>query len=296
MLMSRSGWLLLFSMTLSAASGAGQGAPPNPTVIPLWPGVAPGSEHWDWQEDESVGPNDTIRRVRNVVKPTLTVYLPPKAIATGTAMVICPGGGFVILAVDHEGHEVARWLNSLGVAAVVLKYRVRRTGDPGDKDSATREAREKEIIPLVTADGQQAMRVVRSHAAEWGITPNRVGIMGFSAGGFVTAAVALHHDASSRPDFAAPIYPGIEPGDFTVPADAPPLFLVHADDDKTVPPVDHSIRLYTAWKKANIPAELHIYSRGGHGFGMRKQNLPVDAWTDRLRDWLDVQGLLKPAR
>ena len=295
MLMSRSGWLLLLSMTLSAASGAGQGAPPNPTVIPLWPGAAPGSEKWDWQETDVVGPNDTIRRVGNVTRPTLTVYLPPKDIATGTAMVICPGGGFVILAVDHEGHEVARKLNELGVAAIVLKYRVRRSGDDAGKDPASIKERTKEVIPLATADGQQAIRVVRAHAAEWGIAADRVGIMGFSAGGYVTAAVALHHDASSRPNFAAPIYPGV-PEDVTVPADAPPLFLAHADDDKTVPPLTHSVRLYTAWKQAQVPAELHIYSRGGHGFGMRPQKLPVDGWFDRLRDWLDVQGLLKTAR
>jgi acetyl esterase/lipase len=109
----------------------------------------------------------------------------------------------------------------------------------------------------------------------------------------VAAAVALQHDAESRPSFVAPIYPGT-PDDVTAPADAPPMFLVHADDDKTVDPVDHSIRLYQAWKKVGIPAELHIYSRGGHGFGMHKRGLPVDTWTDRFRDWLGVQGLLKP--
>jgi acetyl esterase/lipase len=145
------------------------------------------------------------------------------------------------------------------------------------------------------ADGQQAVRVVRSHAAEWGIAPDRIGVIGFSAGGYVAAAVALHHDAGSRPNFAAPIYPAVL-GDVTVPADAPPLFLVHADNDATLSSVDNTVRLYTAWKKANIPAEMHIYLKGGHGFGMRKLDLPTDTWVDRFKDWLGLEGLLTPVR
>lgn len=273
---------------LSAAAFAAE-----PTVIPLWPAAAPGSEAWPQKEDESVGPNDTIRRVRNVTRPTLTVYLPERSRANGTAVVICPGGGFRILAVDHEGHEVARWLNSLGVAAFVLKYRVMRTGDADEKNPAVMAERRREAIPMALADGQQAVRLVRSKAAGWGIARDRIGIMGFSAGGYVAAAVALDHDTASRPDFAAPVYP-VVPDSITVPADAAPLFLVHADDDKAVHPVKNTIRLYSAWKAAGMPAELHIYSRGGHGFGMRKQSIPVDSWTERLRDWLDAQGLLKP--
>jgi len=127
------------------------------------------------------------------------------------------------------------------------------------------------------------------------VNPHRVGIMGFSAGGYVTVGVTLTNDAPARPDFSAPIYPAVPP-EFSVSAAAPPLFLVHADDDTTVPPSKTSVRLYNAYKDAKLSAELHIYSKGGHGFGMRKKNLPVDTWTDRLRDWLDVQGLLKPAR
>jgi acetyl esterase/lipase len=145
------------------------------------------------------------------------------------------------------------------------------------------------------ADGQQAVRVVRSHAAEWGIAPDRIGIIGFSAGGYVAAAVALQHDAASRPNFAAPIYPAAPP-DITVPADAPPLFLAHADNDTTLSTLDTTIRLYTAWKKANIPAEMHIYLKGSHGFGMRKLDLPTDTWVDRFHDWLGLEGLLKPAQ
>ena len=264
----------------------------EPKVIPLYPGAAPGSENWNYEEKETIGPNDTLRRISNITHPTLTSYFPDPASANGTAVIVCPGGGFRYLAIDHEGTDVARWLNSLGVTAFVLKYRVMRTGDADEKDPAKMDARRKELIPLAIADGQQAVRQVRLHAAEWNVAPDRIVLMGFSAGGYVTAGVALQHDSESRPNYVAPIYPGT-PDEVTAPADAPPMFIVQADDDKTVPPIDHSIRLYAAWKKAGIPAEIHIYSRGGHGFGMRKRNLPVDTWPDRFRDWLDLQGLLK---
>lgn len=267
----------------------------EPKVIPLYDGPAPGSESWNWPETSAVGPKDTILRIGNVTRPTLTVFLPDPAKANGTGVVICPGGGFRILAFNHEGTEVAEYLNSLGVAAFVLKYRVMRTGDEGEKDKAVAAARRKEAQALGVADGQRAVRLVRAHAAEWGVKPDRIGILGFSAGGWVTTGVALEHDAQSRPDFAAPIY-GALPEQFKVPADAMPLFLVHADDDRTVPPARTSVRLYTAWKEAGFPAELHVYSAGGHGFGMRKKNLPVDGWPERLREWLGAQGLLAPAR
>ncbi len=258
-------------------------------VLPLYPGYAPGSESWNWDETDTQLP--TIRRITNVTKPTLTVYLPDSAKATGTAIVVCPGGGFRMLAYDYEGTHVATWLNSLGVAAFVLKYRVARTGDEGEKDRAIAAERRKEAIALGIADAKQAMKIVRARAKEWRIDPSRIGIMGFSAGGWITSAVALEHDADTRPAFAAPIYGALQP-EFKVPADAMPLFLAHADDDKTVLPARTSVRLYTAWKEAGFPAELHIYAQGGHGFGMHKKNLPVDDWTTRLRDWLGSLGLL----
>jgi acetyl esterase/lipase len=261
-------------------------------IIPLYPGAAPGSETWNWPETSAVGPNDTILRIGNVTKPTVTVYLPDPAKATGTGMVICPGGGFRILAFNHEGTEVAEYLNSIGVAAFIVKYRVMRSGDENEKAEAN--TRRPEAIKFGVADALQTMRLVRSRAAEFGIQPDRLGIMGFSAGGWITSAVAYGYDAQSRPNFAAPIY-GALPQEFSVPKDAPPLFIVHADDDKTVPS-ERSIRLYTAWKAAGIPAELHVFAAGGHGFGMRKKNLPVDAWIERLRDWLGAQGLLKKAQ
>jgi acetyl esterase/lipase len=280
----------LTGILLAAAAFAAE-----PREIPLYPGAAPGSENATYAEQETIGQQDHVRRIANVTHPVLLEYLPESAKATGTAWIVCTGGGFRYLAIDYEGTDLARWLNSNGVAAFVLKYRVMRTGNDGEKDPATMRDRLQTATAFALADGQQAVRVVRSRAAEWGIAPDRIGIIGFSAGGYVAAAVALHHDAASRPNFAAPIYPALPP-DITVPADAPPLFLVHADDDATLSSVDNTVRLYTAWKKANIPAEMHIYLKGSHGFGMRKLGLPTDSWVDRFHDWLGLEGLLKPVR
>ncbi|MGA2722055.1 MAG: alpha/beta hydrolase [Bryobacteraceae bacterium] len=280
----------LIGILLAAAAFAA-----DPKEIPLYPGAAPGSENATYAEQETIGPQDHIRRISNITHPVLLEYLPESAKVTGTVWIVCPGGGFRYLAIDYEGTDVARWLNANGVAALVLKYRVARTGDDGEKDPATAQDRRKTAMAFGLADGQQAVRMVRSHAAEWGIVPDRIGIIGFSAGGYVAAAVALHHDAASRPNFAAPIYPAV-PADITVPADAPPLFLAQADDDASLSTVDNTVRLYTAWKKANIPAEMHIYLKAGHGFGMKKLGLPTDTWIDRFHDWLGLEGLLKPVR
>src|SRR5262249_8117446 len=150
----------------------------------------------------------SVRRLTNVTRPTLSIYLPEASRTTGTGIVICPGGGFRWLSIDHEGGYVAEWLNFIGVTAFVLKCPVLRTGDCADSDTANRAERRKTRIPLAIADGQQAVRLVRAHAEEWGIARDRIGILGFSAGGYLAAAVALHHEADSRPNFAAPIYPG----------------------------------------------------------------------------------------
>jgi acetyl esterase/lipase len=271
----------ILALTMAAA---------EPTIIPLYPGPAPGSESWDWPETEQAS-TDGIRRIANVTRPVLMVYLPDRAKANGTGVIVSPGGGWRILAISHEGEDVARWLNEQGVAAFVLKYRVMRTGDEGEKNKEEAARRRKEAMAMCIADGLAAVKLVRSRANEWGISRDRIGIMGFSAGGYLTAGVALQGSGESRPDFAAPIYPAV-PEEVNPPAGAPPLFIVHADDDKTVPPIRTSMRLYTAWKQIGVPVEMHIYTSGGHGFGMRKKNLPVDGWTDRLKDWLGAQGLL----
>jgi acetyl esterase/lipase len=266
-----------------------------PKVIALWPDGAPGSEDWTWHEVETQIP-PALKVIRNVAQPTLTAYLPDPARANGTAVVVCPGGAFHLLAIDLEGTDVAHWLNAHGVAAFVLRYRLIHTGDdfPAIVEQHLSDRRKMATLmetvgPMVIADGQQAIRLVRGRAAEFGIAPDRIGIMGFSAGAMVTASVALLHDADSRPNFAAPIY-SAPWGDIPVPADAPPLFILCAHDDEMA--TTSSIGLYSAWKAAGLSAELHIYSKGGHGFGMRKSNQPTDTWIERFGDWLDALGLL----
>ena len=271
----------------------------QPKVIPLWPDGAPGSEDWTQQEQETVlPPPDSFKVVHNVTEPTLTAFLPNPSVSSGTAIIVCPGGAFHMLAIDHEGLDVARWLSARGVAAFVLKYRLVPTAmrdedfvkqiqslpDPNKLKEVTRQ-----IEPLAIADGQQAMKVVRQHASQWGIAPDRIGMMGFSAGGRVTVGVALEHDAQSRPHFAAAIY-GALWEEIIVPADAPPFFIALANDHEIV--VEPSVALYRAWRAAGQPVELHIYSQGGHGFGMRKQGLPADHWIDRFGEWLQLQRLL----
>jgi acetyl esterase/lipase len=274
----------------------------QPEVIPLWPEGAPGSEGWTQQEKESFSPPpNSFRTIRNVTRPTLTAFLPHPSQATGTGVVVCPGGAFHVLAFDHEGIDVARWLSSLGVAAFVLKYRLLATAVDDEKFERQIQANmsdrnkmveiTKQIVPLAIADGQQAIKVVRRRASEWNIAPNRIGMIGFSAGGKVTADVALDHDAESLPNFAAPIY-GAFWEEINVPADAPPLFIALANDDELVG-VDSSVELYRAWRAAGRPVELHIYAQGGHGFGMLRQGLPSDHWIDSFGEWLQVQGFLR---
>ncbi|CAN5736848.1 alpha/beta hydrolase [soil metagenome] len=269
--------------------------PLPPTIIPLWPNGAPGSEDWTQVEQEIKHPADTIQIVVNVTQPTLTAYFPDPALANGTAVIICPGGAYHLLAIDHEGRDVAAWLTARGFAAFVLKYRLMRTGDNlmteiGEnlRDPAKRAAFMQKLRPLMLADAQQSIRHVREHAAQWGIAPDRIGIMGFSAGGMVTSSVALQHDADSCPNFAGVIY-GAPGEEVAVPVDAPPLFLLCADDDLMASTC--SLQLYSTWKAAGRPVELHIYAKGGHGFGMHTQNLPSDRWVERFGDWLQAQGL-----
>jgi acetyl esterase/lipase len=276
----------------------------QPQIIRLWPDGAPGSESWAQQEQETLAPPPiSIRVVRNVTQPTLTAFLPDRATATSAAVIVCPGGAFHFLAIEHEGTDVARWLNARGVAAFVLRYRLIETAI--DEDTFSQQVKQnladrdkfqqrmQVLRPLVAADGLQAVKLVRRRAAEWGIAPDRIGIMGFSAGGGVTTSVALEYDVDSRPDFAAPIY-SVPREDISVPADAPPLFIAVAHDDGFA--ASASVPLYSAWSAAGRSAELHIYSKGGHGFGMYKQGLPADHWIDHFGDWLQVQGVLDPPR
>jgi acetyl esterase/lipase len=268
-------------------------------VIPLYPGTPPGSTPENYPEKEYFSQSWNTEVVANVTRPTLTVFKPSPDLRNGTAVVICPGGGFMALSITSEGTEVAKYLTARGVTAFVLKYRLAHTGDDATQEFTTLYAdRQKfhdtvgKIIPLAVADGQAAVTYVRQHASEWGISPDRVGIIGFSAGGRVTAGVALHYSPEGRPAFVAPIYAGTESKDVPVPADAPPMFIAAATDD-SLGLAPQSIALYEKWADAKKSVELHMYAKGGHGFGMRKHNLPTDHWIDRFAEWLELQGWLK---
>src|SRR6266704_3042696 len=273
----------------------------SPEVIPLWPDGASGSENWSQQEQETYLPLPfAVKLVRNIARPTLTAYLPDPSVATGTAVVVCPGGVFHYLSIELEGTAVARWLCARGLAAFVLKHRVLQT--QAREEDLIKQLQERftnlmklmelmqQIEPLALADGHQAMKVVRKRAAAWGIAPERIGILGFSSGGVVTIGAAMQYDEESRPNFAAPLYPAPSGTGIAVPTDAPPLFLLAANDDPMG--AGASLPLYSAWRDAGHPVELHIYAQGGHGFGMKKQGLPSDDWIVRLSDWLKAQGFL----
>jgi acetyl esterase/lipase len=283
-----------------------------PQVVAIWPGTPPDEPGTIGAEKTVMSPKldrkrvevtESTRMLTNVTKPTLTIYRPAKEKDTGTAMIICPGGGYWNLYWQLEGEEVATWLNSLGVTGIILKYRVPRRPDEIRGEPARR--------PL--QDSQRAVSLVRSKAKEWGIAPNRIGIVGFSAGGHLAIATATSFDqrtyepiddvdkVSCRPDFAVPVYSGylkakdreeIANG-LRVPADTPPVFLAHGGADIESDP-EHSVAMYVALKRAGVPTELHIYAGAAHDFGVRKSDQPCTTWTRSCADWLRHQGFLKP--
>jgi predicted peptidase len=269
-------------------------------VIQLYEGAAPGSESWNWSEGENDKNAWQTKVAFNVAKPTLNVFLPDPANANGTAVIICPGGAFYALSINSEGYDVAKWLAKKGVTCFVLKYRlVHVLGDDPTAEVARVlgkpefEQQTSKVIPLSVADGKAAIAYVRKHAAEYNIAPDRIGMMGFSAGGTVTSAAAFNYTKENRPDFVAPVYAFFPTAMFgTVANDAPPMFLVAASDDQ-LGLAPHSVDLYNKWLTAKKPVEMHMYAKGGHGFGMRTQNFPSDKWIERFEDWLNVQGLLK---
>jgi acetyl esterase/lipase len=281
----------------------------EPLVLPVWPGAVPGDYGAIGPERvraPSEAPTKDAKWITNVTKPTVTLFRPARDRNTGTAILICPGGGYWNLAWDLEGEEVAAWLNTVGVTGVVLKYRVPRRPDQPERLPA----------PGPLLDAQRALSLVRSRAAEWGI--ERIGIAGFSAGGHLAVTTATHFDqrayepideidkASCRPDFAIAVYPGYlveqQPAGveinkdvlapyIRIPDRTPPILLVHASDDP-VAGAENSVRMYLALKRANVAAELHVYAQGGHGFGVRKSDLPCSEWTERCVGWLQNQGML----
>lgn len=294
--------LAAYSMNLMAQP-SGWPPPANQLTVPVWPGVAPGAPaNLPVEADATTAKDNLVAgryvvRLGNVSAPTLTLY-PPKGKNTGAAVVVFPGGGYSILAIDLEGTEVCDWLNSAGITCVLLKYRVPGTG-PYPKS------------PAALQDAQRAMGVVRAHVAEWGIDPNRVGVLGFSAGGHLAAALSTHFEQrlydpidaadklSCRPDFAVVVYPGylalpdknlapnldINPTDKT-----PPTFIVQAEDDPVH--VENATNYFLALKNAKVSAELHIYAEGGHGYGLRRTALPVTTWPQSVETWLRTIKIL----
>jgi acetyl esterase/lipase len=284
----------------------------NPQVVEIWPGTPPeetgtvGAEMVRMSpklDHKQVEVTEQTRLVTNVTKPALTIYRPAKDKDTGTAVLICPGGGYWDLYWQLEGEEVAAWLNSLGATGIILKYRVPRRPDEIKGEPARR--------PL--QDAQRAVRLVRSKAAEWGIKPQQIGMVGFSAGGHLAIATATSFDQrtyepvddidkiSCRPDFAIGAYSGylkakdkdeVAPG-LRIPAGTPPIFLAHGGDDIISPP-EHSVLLYLALRKAGVPAELHVYATAAHDFGVRPSDHPCSTWTQACANWLRHQGFLQP--
>lgn len=271
--------------------------------VKLWPEGAPEKPGVKIESETIIPPKNEkdVMRVTNVTVPTVTVYRPEKP--NGTAVIVCPGGGYGILAIEHEGTQVCEWLNSLGVTGILLKYRV-----PIRQDTPGYE-------PL--QDAQRAIGVVRHHAKEWGINPARVGILGFSAGGHLSVMAALHPNErtysqdpaldveDATPNFLIPVYPAylVSKTDqfqlvptVKVTEKAPAVCLIHAHDDKGQTSAAASALLYLEYKKLGLPAEVHICTKGGHGFGMRRSGLPVNDWPQRVGEWMQAMGFLTPEK
>lgn len=259
-----------------------------------------GSENWNWSEKEMRNRNNE-KIVYNVSHPSLTEFLPDSSIANGTAVIICPGGAFHFLAIDNGGYNVAKYLVTKGITAFVLKYRLTHilSNDPIQELNSKKPNSPKfneEIKPIVAmdiADGDSAVAYLRTHAAEYNISPGRIGIIGFSAGGTLAAGVAYNYLPEYRPDFVATIYPYI--GSFTKDAvhkDALPLFIAAASDDQFGFNID-CLELYKDWISTGHSAKMHIYAKGSHGFSMHTQNLTSDTWKDAFISWLNQLDFLK---
>jgi len=281
--------ILLFALTVNAQQ----------KVLQLYNGAAPGSENWTWNQVESADNVYHGNVVYNVSHPTLTVYLPDGTVAnSGVALVICPGGGLQTLSIEQEGYQVGKWCQKHGITAFLLEYRLMHTlgTDPYKEMLAKMKANtvlqeQAPVAPLANADGSAAIAYVRAHAAEYGVSPDKVGIVGFSAGGTIAATTAYGYTPQNRPDFVAPIYAYFPPEmQVNVPADGPPMFLAAASDDKSSV---YSVQLYTTWINANHPAELHVFLNGGHGFGMRTEHKASDAWADLFYNWMKLTGFIK---
>jgi acetyl esterase/lipase len=278
------------------------------TELRLWPGTAPGSE--DWSLPETVSTSSAGDRViANVQAPTLTVFLPAAGTATGAAAIIAPGGALRVLGFDNEGVKVAQWLNERGIAGFVLKYRTLQQDPSAPRGPPPATPREElvivnananpapndgalgKVLELAVADAQAALALVRSRATEWNVDPQRVGFIGFSAGGGVAIGATLAAAADSAPAFLASVYgPSLQ--DVHVPTHAPPLFIAVGATHFNV--TNGCLALFAAWKGAGKPADLHVYDGISGGFGMTRRGHPVDGWTDRLHEWLVARQITRP--
>jgi len=283
---------------------------PGHRQMPIWPGAVPDARPVAGPEDDTTTTKESLVAGRSwvyvgkVSRPTMTVYS-PKGKNTGAAVVVFPGGGYQILAIDLEGTEVCDWLTSRGITCVLLKYRV-----PGE--GLYPKSGPYPNSPMALEDAQRTVRLVRFHATEWHIDPQRIGVLGFSAGGHLSAAMSTHFEQrlypavdgadkeSCRPDFAVALYPGhlsIDPNPFKLNPDihvtrqTPPTFLLQAEDD-AVDGVENSLVYYAALKKAGVPVEMHLYARGGHAFGLRRTKLPVTGWPQLVETWLGTIGMI----
>lgn len=284
---------LLLSIVMSGIVNAQQ------KEIRLYLNQAPGSESWDWNEGVNNRNSADVMTVYNVVHPTLTILSPDPSIANGTAVIVAPGGGFHFLAIDHEGTIPAQALLKKGITVFILKYRLVHivSDNPFDDmlNAPDKKAWDDEslpIIPLAIADGRQAIAYVRDHAFEYNVLPNRIGIMGFSAGGLVAAATAFEYNANTRPDFVAAVYADMpERIQRDVLSDAPPLFLACAQDDDFGFDT-HAIRMYNKWYNAKQPVKLHLFAKGRHGFGIGSPQNTTYRWLDKFEAWLIEMGLI----
>jgi acetyl esterase/lipase len=279
--------------------------------IPIWPGTPPGLKPLPGPEsaktsDKLIG-GKTVVSIRNVSTPTMTLYRPPAGKENGAAIVVFPGGGFEILAMDLEGTDVCDWITQRGVACVLLKYRV--PGEPYRWKCDCRPHNTALSMPSLQ-DAQRTIRLVRVHAKEWHIDPHKIGVIGFSAGGYLVAEVSTNFNRktyipvddadkeSSRPDFAMPIYPGhlampnhtLNPN-IAVTPETPPTFIVQAEDDD-VDPVEDSLVYYTALKNTKVPTEIHLYAKGRHAFGLRPTAVPITHWPVLAEAWLVNLGMI----
>lgn len=267
--------------------------------VRLYPGKAPGSEQWNWTEAVVEDPRSG-RIVYNVVDPELLIYRAPKDKANGTSIIVAPGGAFHILSIDNEGIDVAKRLNELGITAFVIKYRVVHsvTNNPFQElmplmsDFKKLDQINAPVVEMATRDGIEAMKYVQQHAAELAVDATRIGFMGFSAGGTLTMSVLMSAPMELKPNFIAPIYlygPAVIGN--TMPTQQTPIFLAVATDDQ-LGFVPHSIDLYQKWMTAKMPCELHIFEKGGHGFGIRPKGTSSDQWFSDFENWLRARKLI----